>query len=141
MAKENDLRKELLKQMDKDHGKTLEAGVTLAQEIVRRDATHVKRLKWVVIVCWLLVMIFFMVAGIVECNIKGIESDVLYVNTMWINVAVLVLRAMLLIALVLTISLYVRSRTLTMHQIQARLANIEEQLMRMSQDKSSATET
>ncbi|MFH1719378.1 MAG: hypothetical protein ABIF19_18650 [Planctomycetota bacterium] len=134
MVKENDLRKELLRQMDKSHGEASGAGVKSPRDFIERDSARVKRLRWVVMACWLLVMIFFMVAGIVECNIKGIESDALYVNTMWISVAVLILRAMLLIALVLTISLYVRSRTLTMHQIQARLGKIEEQLRRISHD-------
>jgi len=42
-------------------------------------------------------------------------------------------QAVLLIAVSLTIALYVRERTLTMRQIQARLSGIEEQLRRLSE--------
>ena len=46
---------------------------------------------------------------------------------------IIVWQALLLIAVIFTVSLYVRSRTLTMHQIQSSLAHIEEHLKKMSE--------
>ena len=128
MARENDIKEELLKQMEKNTDKMSEANVKSSQEIIARDAARVKRMKWTTIFSWLVVAVFFIVAGIIESNPS-------YRNTVPLNCAIVIFRAVLLIAVIFTISLYVRSRTLTMHQIQARLSNIEEQLKKMSQDK------
>ena len=132
MAKENNIKEELLNQMDKNFD---QPSTKSAQEIIARDIARVRRLKWITIFGWLLVIICFVIAGIIELNVKGIESDLLYMSTMWSSITILIFQAMLLIAIILTISLYIRSRTLTLHKIQARLANIEEQLKKMSQDK------
>ena len=81
---------------------------------------------------WLLVIICFAIGAIIELNIRGIESDTLYRDTLWASISVIIFQALFLIAIVLTISLFIRSRTLTLRQIQTRLANIEEQLKRIS---------
>lgn len=132
MVEENDLRTGLLGQMDKDHGNASGAGTEVPRDIIERDSARVRRLKWVVIVCWSLVVMLFVVGGIIESSTKGGESNVSDLNSVWVSVAAVVLRAMLLIAVVLTISLYIRSRTLTMRQIHVRLASIEEHLRKMS---------
>ena len=132
MAKEKNIKEELLNQMDKKSGQT---AMRLSQEIIARDTADVRRLKWITIFSWLLVIICFVVAAVIELNVRGIESDVLCLYTMWASIAALIFRAMLLVALVFTISLYIRSRTLSLNKIQARLANIEEQLKKLSQDK------
>ena len=46
---------------------------------------------------------------------------------------ILVFQGLLLIAVILTVSLYIRERTLTMHQLQTSLAMIEEHLRKMAQ--------
>ena len=48
---------------------------------------------------------------------------------------------MIIISILLTYLVYAKSKTLTMLQICARLASIEEQLKKMSQDKSPASGT
>ena len=48
---------------------------------------------------------------------------------------------MVIISALLTYLVYAKSKTLTMLQICARLASIEEHLKKMSQDKSPASET
>ena len=135
MATKNDLKEELLKQMDKSHDKTSETNAKSIQKIIERDTARVKRLKRVVIVSWILVIMCFLVGGIAELNIRDPESGLFYLDVMWANILVLTFRALLLVALVMTISFHVRSRSLSLRHIQVRLANMEEQLKRMSQDK------
>lgn len=128
MSKENDMKEELLKQMDKKSNKTSGANMKSAQEIIARDMARVKRMKWVTILSWLLVAICFIVIWIAK------ESQwYTFESRWWLGAAVMILRALLLVAIIFTISLYVRSRTLSMRQIQARLSNIESLLKRMSE--------
>ena len=130
MAKANDIKEKLLNQMETDPGhKTAKT----PEEIFTRDTTRVKRLKWIVIVSWLLVIVCFTIGAIVELNVRGIESDTLYRDTLLASISIIIFQALFLIAIVMTISLFIRSRTLTLHKIQTRLANIEEQLKRLSQ--------
>ncbi|MFQ6035344.1 MAG: hypothetical protein ACE5NM_05785 [Sedimentisphaerales bacterium] len=125
MTKESNIKEQLLNQMDKNFD---QASAKSTQEIIARDTARVKRMKWMTIFSWLALVVFFIVAGVIERNPS-------YRNTVWLNCAIIILRGLLLIAVIFTVSLYVRSRTLTLHKIQTRLANIEEQLKRMSQVK------
>lgn len=128
MAKENNLREELLKQMEQNADKASNANQKLAQEILARDTARVRRMKRVTVFSWLLAIVAFIVVGISEST-EGIEK------AWWMPGATFVVPALLLIAVIFTISLYVRSRTLNLRQIQAKLASIEEQLKKMSQAK------
>jgi len=131
MAKEKNVKEELLKQMDENFDQTSKRST---QQIIARDTARVKRMKWITIFSWLVIAVFFIVGGVIERNPS-------YRNTAALNSAVVILRGLLLIAVIFTVSLYVRSRTLTLHKIQARLATIEEQLKKMSQDISPASGT
>ena len=129
MAENNEIKEELLKQMDNNS----HVNAKSAQKIIAQDMARVRRMKWVTASSWLLVVICFLVTGVIQCDVKNVDNNSSYLNMMRISLTILIFRALLLIAVFLTISLYIRSRTLTMHQIQARLAKIEEQLRRMSQ--------
>jgi len=129
MSENNEIKKELLKQMDNNS----HVNAKSAQKIIAQDMARVRRMKWVTASSWLLVVICFLVTGVIQCDVKNVDNNSSYLNMMRISLTILIFRALLLIAVFLTISLYIRSRTLTMHQIQARLAKIEEQLRRMSQ--------
>ncbi len=131
MAKENDIKEELLKQMDTNSSAS---GDEIRQLIIMKNTARVRRLKWITVVFWILVVICFTVAAIIECNVRGIESDTLYMDTLLGSISAIIFQAIFLIAIVLTISLFIRSRSLTLQQIQTRLANIEEQLKRISPD-------
>lgn len=129
MSENNEIKEELLKQMDNNS----HVNAKSAQKIIAQDMARVRRMKWVTASSWLLVVICFLVTGVIQCDVKNVDNNSSYLNMMRISLTILIFRALLLIAVFLTISLYIRSRTLTMHQIQARLAKIEEQLRRMSQ--------
>ena len=129
MAKEKNIKNGLLNQMNTDLSADNQK---IRQEILSRNTSRVKRIKWFVIVSWLLVIIFYAIAAVVELNIKGMESDTLYMSTLWGSISVIVFEALFLIAVVLTISFFIRSRSLTLQQIQNRLAGIEEQLKKLS---------
>ena len=133
MAKENDIKEELLKQMDKDPDKMPEANIKSPKEIIAKDMARVKRLKWITVFSWLLVLVCFMAGAFLE---RARNSHALIdTEQVWLNSLIVILQALLLIAVIFTISLYIRWRTLTIHKIQARLANIEMLLKKMSQDK------
>jgi hypothetical protein len=138
MAKENDLKEELLKQIDKDSDKIPETNTNSAQEIIARDLARIKRLKWITICSWLLAAALFIVGGIIENAVPypGFPSTTpKAVGVIVLPTLVVVLKALILISVFFTISLYVRSRTLTIKQIQIRLIKIEEHLKKISQDK------
>ena len=133
MEKENDLKEELLKQMEKDSDKIPEANTKSAQDIIATDLARIKRLKWITICSWLLVVICFIAVTFLE---QARNSHALIaIEYAWLNSLIMILRALLMIAIFLTASLYIRSRTLTLHRIQIRLSNIEMLLKQMAQNK------
>ncbi len=138
MAKENDIKEELLKQMNKDPDKMLEANIKSPKEIIAKDMARIRRLKWITTFSWLLVVAFFIVGGIIENAVpypRFPGTTYKAVGVIILPTLVVVLKALILISVFFTISLYVRSRTLSIKQIHIRLINIEEHLKIMSQDK------
>ncbi len=135
MAKENDIKEELLKQMDKDFGKMPGANMKSPKEIIARDMTRVKRLKWITIFSWLLTFIGLIITEIVLPYPRFPETTRKAVWLLILPTLEVVLKALILISVFFTISLYVRSRALSMKQIHIRLINIEEHLKKMSRDK------
>ena len=125
MATEKNLREELLNQ---NHVGTQKPS-DLRNRVLARDQARVARMKWLTIVCWILLAVSIAAAGIMELAFPDLFEEEPLRNPVFISVW----QALLLLVIVFTISLYVRSRTLTMHQIQASLALIEEHLRRMSQ--------
>lgn len=138
MAKENDIKEELLKQMDKDPDKMPEANIKSPKEIIAKDMARIRRLKWITTFSWLLVVAFFIVGGIIENAVPYPRFPGTTCKAVWVIILptlVVVLKALILISVFFTISLYVRSRALSIKQIHIRLINIEEHLKKMSQDK------
>ncbi len=135
MTKENDIKEELLKQMDKDPDKMTEANIKSPKEIIARDMARVKRLKWITTFSWLLVFIGLVITEIVVPHPRSPGTTGKAVWLLILPTLVVVLKALILISVFFTISLYVRSRALSIKQIHIRLVNIEEHLKKMSQDK------
>jgi len=128
MAKENEIKEELIKRMNENSNQIPKADKNSVQQILKKDKTEVRRMKKLAVFTWLLFIISLIVAGIIEA-FPGPHPD-------WFPPTVIIVtQGLLIIAVIFTVSLYVRSRTLTLHQIQSRLSNIEEQLKKMSQDK------
>ena len=138
MAKENDLKEELISQMEKDSDEIPEADTKLSKAIIATDTARIKRLKWITICSWLLVAALFIIGSIIEIAVphpRIPDETIKAVGVIIFPILMIILKALILISIFFTISLYVRSRTLSIKQIHIRLINIEEHLKQISQDK------
>lgn len=129
MTSEKGIRNGLLRQMDSN------APTDSTARILARDAARVKRMKWLTIITWSLVAVCYVVGRLVEHSLKSGNGSPGQAVLMTFLLAAL---ALIPFAMVFTASYYIRSRNLTVSQIQTRLAGIEEQLRRISQDKPTA---
>lgn len=134
MAEESNIREELLKQIDKESDEKARTNPRSIEKIIASDIARMKRLKWIVVISWVLVSVCFIPTAFLERAWNSFGS-LTYSELLFMKRLAIIVRALLLIAIILTLSLYARSKTLTIHKIQARLANIEELLKKMSQDK------
>jgi hypothetical protein len=125
MATTKNLRDELLNQ----NGGGVQKGNDLCDKVLAKDRAQVARMKRLTICSWILLAASMAVAGVVELAFP----DVIEFRPELVPTFILAWQALLWIAVIFTISLYVRSRTLTMHQIQSSLALMEEHLKKMSQ--------
>jgi len=116
----------------------------LRDKILARDEACVRHMKWIAGICWAAFgAVFFLAAFTEYFRHRGIpflgytidDIAVYFPEVAWFMrpVAIIVAQALFILAVVTTFSLHVRLRTLTMHQIQGRLAVIEEQLRRLAE--------
>jgi len=137
MEKAKDIKEELLKQMDGYSVKTTDVIATSARKIIEEHKTRVRRRKWIAVISWLITLVYAVVLHNVKIYVleHSIE-DVLTRNEFWlIRYSDMTTIVMIIISILLTYLVYTKSKTLTMLQICARLAGIEEHLKKMSQDK------
>ena len=137
MAEENDLKKELLKQLDKDSGEAVEVSENSAGNIIEKHKTRLKKFKWIAAIGWLITILYAVAMHnlkvfLLKNKIEGVLTSDEFWLIRWSDTCLMVL---IIIAALLTFLLYSSSRTLTIMQISARLAKIEEHLKQMSQDK------
>ncbi len=125
MTTEKQLRDELLKQ----NGVGTQRAEDLRDKILAKYQAQVTRMRRLVIFTWGLVAASLVGAFMVRVFFPEIVEFRPQLQPLFITV----FQPLLLLAIIFTISLYLRSRALTMHQIQARLAGIEEQLRKMAQ--------
>jgi hypothetical protein len=137
MAKENDLKEELLKQMEKDTAEASEVSLNSAGKIIEKHKTRLRKLKWIVVTGWLITILYALAMHNLKVFLfKNNIGGVLTSNEFWlIRRSDTCLAALIIIAVLLTYLFYSTSRTITILQISARLGKIEEHLKRMSQDK------
>jgi len=137
MAKENELKEKLLKQLDKDSAGAADASVNSAGKIIEKHKRRLRKLKWIAAIGWLITILSALVLHnlkvfVLENKIEGVFTS----DEFWfIRRSDTVLMVLVIIAVLLTYLFYSTSRTLTILQISTRLANIEEQLKQMSRDK------
>ena len=137
MVKEKELKEELLKQMDKDFAEAPGVNINAAGKIIEKHKIRLRKLKWIAAIGWLVTILSALVLHnlkvfVLENKIEGVFTS----NEFWfIRRSDTVLIVLVIIALLLTFLHYSTSRTLTILQISTRLANIEEQLKKMSQDR------
>jgi hypothetical protein len=128
MEKDSELREELLKQMDRDAGGGPNAAQKAAQTILTKDAARLRRMKCLTVSSWLFLAAAFLASGVTGA-LSGFRSE------LWGISSIIGLQALLIIAVSFTVVLSVRARTLKMRQIQAALADIQDQLKAMSRNK------
>jgi hypothetical protein len=137
MDKAKDIKEELLKQIDSDSAGTTEVSETSARKIIDKHKTQLRRLKWIAAISWL--MTFLYAVGMHNLKVYLLESDMedyLLREEFWlIRFSDICLIVVILISALLTYLVYSKSKTLTMLQICARLASIEEHLKKMSRDE------
>ena len=137
MAKKNDLKEELLKQMDKNSTEGAEVILNSAGKIIEKHKSQLRKLKWIAATGWLITILYAIAMhNLKEFLLKHNIEDVITSDEFWlIRWSDTCLMVLIIIAVLLTFLLYSKSRTLTILQISTRLANIEEHLKKMSQDK------
>lgn len=132
MKKEMNIKDELLKQM----GPAPDKGTT--RQILERDACRVRRMKWLNIVFWSVVGAAYVGGALLELALKQEAISEGYAILMSFLIAIS--HILTPFGLIFLISYWLRSRSLTIRQIQARLAGIEKQLRELAQIKSPAQE-
>jgi membrane protein YdbS with pleckstrin-like domain len=129
MASKKEFRNELLKQNGLEpHGISAEDRQAL-QRILKRDRARARRMKWITAAAWALLLVAILIGGVS----KRMQED-------FGDYAIVAVLSLRLVAIVCTISLVVRSwiarnREFQFHhtEIEARLARVEEELKRLSQ--------
>ena len=137
MVKENDLKEELLKQMDMNPNEAAGVNINSAGKIIEKHKNQLRKLKWIVAIGWLITILYAIAmhnlkAFLLKHNIGGVLTRNEFLLIRWSDTCLIVL---IIIAILLTFLLYSKSRTLTILQISAKLANLEEHLKKMTQDK------
>ena len=133
------LRDDLLKQ----NGQSRARAADVRNRILARDRARVRCMKWIAGVAWSIFLIVFILAALAEAGRRyalfGLTTDqmvaLLPEYNWFVPMAIIITQALFIIAVAATFALHVHSRTLTMHQIQARLAAIEEHLKRLAEGK------
>jgi hypothetical protein len=137
MTKENELKEELLKQMDKESTEGVNISGNSAEKIIEKHKTRLKKLKWIAAIGWLITILYAVAMHNLKVSLLDNKiEDVLTSNAFWlIRWSDTCLMVLTIIAVLLTYLFYSTSRTVTILQISARLAKIEEHLKRMTQNK------
>ena len=136
MTDKPNLRDNLLKQ----NGTSAATSAGIRDRILAKDRRRVRRMRWLATRCWAVFLVFFLIWAYLnyECSFLGAGASedigLIISGYPWIvSVIIYAPQALFILAVVLTLSLYLRSRTLTMHQIQASLTGIEEQLKKLAE--------
>jgi len=137
MDKAKDIKEALLEQMDGDSIEATEVTETSARKIIKKHKTQLRRRKWIAAISWLITFLY--AVGMHNLKVYVLKyniEDVLTREEFWlICFSDMCLIVVILISILLTYLVYAKSKTLTMLQICARLASIEEHLKKISQDK------
>jgi hypothetical protein len=134
MDKAKDIKEELLKQMDGYSVKTTDVITTSARKIIEKHKTRLRRLKLIAATIWLITIIYFV--GMHNFNDYlskyDLEGDLTRNEFMLVRYSDMGADVLIICALLLTYLVYSTSRSMTILQICARLAGIEEQLKKIS---------
>lgn len=134
MRHDKNLSEELLRQNGIEAGKIPDAERKELQQMIAKDQAAVRRMKWATIVSWVLVPVVFIAALIFEASFSRSRVN-LYERLPIIEVGIIVCYTQIIIAIVLTVSFFVRSRSASLRQIQASLSDIQQQLERVAKER------
>ena len=139
MAKGKNIKEELLKQLDQDSAESAQADTDSAKKIIEDYQAQAKRLKTLTILSWAITVFYFLAMHSLRDFL--LEGDFQYLLTenefLLISYMNMGTKVLIVISILVTYLCYCKSRALTMIQICARLANIEEHLKKMAQAQSS----
>jgi len=137
MTKRNSIKAELLKQLDKNSVEATGVSVNSTREIIEEHKAQLRRLKWSAAISWLITILYFVGMHILKDFLleRNIEQYLTKDEFWFLRYSDTGLRVLVLISVLISYLIYSKSRTLTMLQVCARLANIEEYLKKMSQNK------
>lgn len=133
------LRNDLLKQ----DGTSDTTSAEIRDKVLATDRRRVRRMKWMAGISWAVFLTFFPLAALIEYGQRrGLPFLGMTTNEMmvflpeydwFVPMTLVITQALFILAVVMTFSLHMRSRTLTIHQIQASLADIEERLRKLTE--------
>ena len=137
MTKRSSIKEQLLKQLDKNSVEVTDVRVHSAREIIEKYKAQLRRLKWITAISWLVTILYFVAMHIMKVFLlEGNLGNFLTEHERWLVQHMDTgLKVLIVIAVFLSYLIYSKSRTLTTLQVCGRLANIEEYLKKMSQDK------
>lgn len=137
MTRENDIKQELLKQMDKNSVEASDVNIHSAREIIGKHKSQLRRLKWITVISWLITILYLVTMHILKNVLfEGKIGNFLTEDEFWLlRHSDTGLKVLVVIAVLLSYLVYSKSKTLAILQVCARLANIEEYLKKISQDK------
>ena len=143
MDKANDIKEELLKQIEGESTRATEISCKSAHQIIEEYKIRLRRRKWIAAISWLITIIYAVAMHnlIVYLNEHNFETFLTSDESKLLRYMDMGSGVLILIAILLTYLAYSTSRSTTLLQICARLAGIEEQLKKISQDKSTVSET
>jgi hypothetical protein len=136
MDNAKDIKEELLKQMDGDPVKSTQVSETSAWKIIEKHKTQLRRRKWIAVISWLITFVYVVTLYNVKNYVLNHSiEDGLTKNEFWlIRYSDETMIIVVIISILLTYLVYAESKTSTMLQICARLARIEEQLRKISEN-------
>ena len=142
MDKADDMKKELLKQMEKDSDGRFDTSASSAWKLIETHKGQLRRLKWIAATGWTIALVCALALHNLKVYVFKHDIDsVLTENEFWlIRYSDTTSIVLLVICIGLTYLVYAKSKTLNMLQICARLAGIEEHLKKISQINSADSE-
>ena len=136
MATEKEIKKELLKQLEVTVPEKPKEDYS-TEKIIKKYQDQLKRLKKYAIIGWIITALYLLLMfNLNEYLLRNNFMEFLSRQEFWLlRYSNMATKALVIISLLITYLVYHKSKTLTMLQICARLANIENYLKKMTFDK------
>ncbi len=136
MATEKEIKKELLRQLEMDTPETPKEEYT-TENILKKYKNQLKSLKKYAIISWLITTVLVLTIYNLKVYFLGNDfTGFLTKGEFWFRrFSDMVSIVLIISSFLITYLVYYKSKTLTMLQICARLANIENYLKKITSDK------